>query len=100
MNSSCRGTAPGASLLMLFAGLPVAVVVLTNTSPLFGCPALMRLNALNASIRNWTARLSQTANVFVNDRSVLKNEGPEYVLEPAFPITSNPGNEKIPPVLG
>src|ERR1700751_2429476 len=99
-NSSCRGVAPAASLLMLFAGLPVAVVVLTNTSVLFGFPGLIWLNTLNESIRNLTTTLSQMGNDFVNVISVLKNEGPKYVFDPAFPITPRPGNEKIPPVRG
>src|ERR1039458_8824265 len=33
-------------------------------------------------------------------RSVLKNEGPVYVSMPAFPMTSSPGKEKVPLLVG
>src|SRR5258708_3189235 len=58
-----------------------------------GLPGLMWLKPLKASMRNFVSTLSQIEKDFVMARSVLKNDGPKYVLAPAFPILSNPGNE-------
>src|SRR3954464_13686894 len=83
--------------------LPAASPALTLPPPrtsLLGWPVVMWLKALKASARNLMATLSHTEKVFETDTSEVQMDGPKYVLAPALPILSRPGNEKIPPCRG